>query len=790
MRSLRFAGLAVLCCLGALATPPACAAAARTDGSVLPFPPTPSASVAAPRLQDSKHQRRVEKSRLPKDAPNILIILLDDVGFGLPDTYGGPIHTPTLSRIASQGISYNAFHTTSICSPTRASLLTGRNHQRVGSGTIAERAVDWDGYTGVIPRTSATLAKVLGAYGYKTAAFGKWHNTPATETTAMGPFTLWPTGEGIGFDYFYGFLAGETSQWEPRLVENFNPVEPPHDEKYHLSEDLADKAITWLRKHRAFSPDKPFFMYWASGAAHGPHHIFKEWADKYKGKFDDGWDALRERTFQRQKELGWIPADAKLTPRAETMAAWDSIPEAERPFQLRLMEVFAGFVEHVDAQVGKVIDELDRLGIRDNTIVIYIFGDNGSSAEGQNGSISELLAQNQIPNTIQQQLAALNALGGLDALGGPKVDNMYHAGWAWAGDTPLRYTKLIASHFGGTRNPMAISWPARIKPDNTPRSQFHHVNDVVPTIYEILGITPPKVVDGFPQDPIDGTSMAYTFADASAPGRKHIQYFDNNGSRGIYHDGWYACAFGPLTPWLTVSPGLATWDSSKDVWELYDLRTDFSQADDLAAKEPKRLEEMKALFLKEAKANNVFPIGAGIWLRIHPEDRVKTPYTNWQFDASTTRMPEFAAPGLGRESNHVTVEADLGENASGVLYALGGASGGLALYMDKGQLVYEYNMMIIERYTARTQEKLALGKHTIEVVTTIAKPGAPAEVVLAVDGKEVARTTVQRTVPAAFTASETFDVGVDLGSPVSVDYFDRRPFRFDGTIAAVNVQLK
>jgi arylsulfatase len=790
MRSLRLAGVGVLYCLGVLATPLACAAAAPTDGSVLPFPPTPSASVAAPRLQDSKHQRRVETSRLPKDVPNILIILLDDVGFGLPDTYGGPIHTPTLSRIASQGISYNAFHTTSICSPTRASLLTGRNHQRVGSGTIAERAVDWDGYTGVIPRTSATLAKVLGYYGYKTAAFGKWHNTPATETTAMGPFTLWPTGEGIGFDYFYGFLAGETSQWEPRLVENLAPVEPPHDEKYHLSEDLADKAITWMRKHRAFSPDKPFFMYWAPGAAHGPHHVFKEWADKYKGKFDDGWDALRERTFERQKELGWIPADTKLTPRAETMAAWDSIPESERPFQLRLMEVFAGFVEHVDAQVGKVIDELDRLGIRDNTIVIYIFGDNGSSAEGQNGTISELLAQNQISNTIPQQLAALNALGGLDALGGPKVDNMYHAGWAWAGDTPLRYTKLIASHFGGTRNPMAISWPARIKPDKTPRSQFHHVNDVVPTIYEILGITPPKVVDGFPQDPIDGTSMAYTFADANAPGHKHTQYFDNNGSRGIYHDGWYACTFGPLTPWLTVSPGLATWDSSKDVWELYDLRTDFSQADDLAAKEPKRLEEMKALFLKEAKANNVFPIGAGIWLRIHPEDRVKTPYTSWQFDATTTRMPEFTAPGLGRESNHVTVDADLGENASGVLYALGGASGGLTLYMDQGQLVYEYNMMIIERYTARTQEKLAPGKHRIEVDTTIAKPGAPAEVVLTVDGNEVGRTTVQRTVPAAFTASETFDVGVDLGSPVSLDYFDRRPFRFDGEIERVTVSLK
>ncbi|MCX7111248.1 MAG: arylsulfatase [Proteobacteria bacterium] len=776
--------------LGLLAHTLGHAAPPPTDGSVLPFPPTPSASVAAPRLQDSKHHRRVGQNHTPKNAPNILIILLDDVGFGLPDTYGGPIHTPTLTRIANQGISYNAFHTTAICSPTRASLLTGRNHQRVGSGTIAERAVDWDGYTGVIPRTSATLAKVLGEYGYKTAAFGKWHNTPATETTAMGPFTLWPTGEGIGFDYFYGFLAGETSQWEPRLVENLNPIEPPRDDKYHLSEDLADKAIVWMRKHRAFAPDKPFLMYWAPGAAHGPHHVFKEYADKYKGKFDGGWDALREATFKRQKEFGWIPADTQLTARAETMAAWDSIPESERAFQQRLMEVFAGFVEHVDVQAGKVIDELDRLGIRDNTIVFYIFGDNGSSAEGQNGSISELLAQNQIPNTVRQQIEALNQLGGLDALGGPKVDNMYHAGWAWAGGTPFHHTKLVASHFGGTRNPLAVSWPSHIQPDKTPRPQFHHVNDIAPTVYDILGIKPPTVVDGFKQDPIDGVSMAYTFADAQAPGHKHTQYFDNNGSRGIYQDGWFAGTFGPLTPWLTVSPGLATWDSGKDVWELYSLKTDFSQSDNLAAKEPKRLEAMKSAFLKEAKSNQVFPIGAGIWLRIHPEDRIKTPYTSWQFDSATTRMPEFTAPGLGRESNHVTVEAEMGDNASGILYALGGASGGLALYMDKGDLVYEYNMMIIERYTARSKTKLGSGKHKIEVDTTIAKPGAPAEVVLTVDGTETARTTVKRTVPAAFTASESFDVGVDLGSPVSRAYFDRAPFRFEGKIEGVRVELK
>ncbi len=763
-----------------------------SDGSVLPFPTPPSKSIAGPTLQDSNLVPFPNVSHLPKDAPNILIILLDDVGFGLPDTFGGPIHTPTLTRLANEGTSYNTFHTTSICSPTRASLLTGRNHQRVGSGTIAERAVNWDGYTGVIPRTSATIAKVLSNYGYKTAAFGKWHNTPATETTAMGPFTLWPTGDGIGFDYFYGFLAGETSQWEPRLVENFNTIEPPHDPKYHLSADLADKAIAWLDKHEAYAPDKPFFMYWATGASHGPHHIFKEWADKYKGKFNEGWDILRQRTFEHQKATGWIPANATLTPRDKTMESWDSIPASERAFQTRLMEIFAGFTEHADIQAGRVIDELDRLGLRKNTIIFYIFGDNGSSAEGQRGTISELLAQNGIPSTIEQHLEALKGLGGLDALGGPKTDNMYHAGWAWAGDTPFKGTKLLGAYFGGTRNPLVIDWPSRIKHYTTPRAQFHHVNDIAPTIYDILHIKPPKVVDGFKQDPIDGISMVYTFADANAPGEKHTQYFDNNGSRGIYHDGWFADTFGPFIPWEAAasSAKIKDWDANKDEWELYDLRNDFSQADNLASKYPDKLAAMKKLFLKVAKENKAFPIGAGNWLRIHPEDRVKTPYTSWKFDASTTRMPEFTAPGLGRESNHVTVDADVGENANGVLYALGGFSGGLTLFMDKGELVYEYNMMEIERYTARSADKITAGKHRIEVDTTIAKPGGAADVVLTVDGKEVGRMTVKRTVPAAFTASESLDVGIDLGSPVSLDYFDRRPFKFDGKIEGVEVKLK
>ena len=660
---------------------------------------------------------RKEPERLKPGAPNILIVLIDDVGFGQPDTFGGEVHTPTLSRLRDSGISYNCFHTTSICSPTRAALLTGRNHHRVGNGTIAERASDFDGYTGIIPKTSATIAETLHHYGYKSAAFGKWHNTPANQTTAMGPFDRWPTGHG--FDYFYGFLAGETSQWEPRLYENLNAIEPPHNEKYHLTEDMADKGLAWLKRHQAFSPDKPFLMYWAPGAVHGPHHIFPEWADKYKGKFDDGWDKYRERVFARQKELGWIPADTKLTPRAESMASWDSIPEAERPFQRRLMEVFAGFVEHTDAQVGKLVDGLEQLGLRDNTIILYIWGDNGSSAEGQKGSVSELLAQNNIPNTIQQQMAALNKIGGLPVLGGPKVDNMYHAGWAWAGSTPFRSTKLVAAHFGGTRNPMVISWPKGIKPDKTPRSQFHHVNDIVPTLYEVIGIKPPEEVNGFKQDPMDGVSMAYTFADAKAPGRKKTQYFENNGSRGIYHDGWFACTFGPFIPWDTAgsTPKLKNWDANKDVWELYDLTKDFSQADDLAAKEPERLAKMKELFLAEAKANKALPIGGGLWTRFHPEDVITSPYKSWRFDATTTRMPEFTAPGLGKRSNHVAIDVEVGKEASGVLYALGGASGGLTLYMDKGQLVYEYNMLIIERTIAKSEGKIAPGKHKIEVDT-------------------------------------------------------------------------
>ncbi|MFM8495641.1 MAG: arylsulfatase [Planctomycetia bacterium] len=763
------------------------AAARSAAQDVLPFPDPPLPSVVRERLQDSKPVWPEAPRRIAADAPNIVVILLDDVGFGVAETFGGEVRTPTLSRLAETGIRYTRFHTTSICSPTRAALLTGRNHTRVGSGTIAERAVAFDGYTGVIPKTAATVAEVLRHYGYRTGAFGKWHNTPATETTAIGPKDRWPTG--YGFDHFYGFLAGETSQWEPRLVRNLDAVEPPQGKRKHLTEDLVDEALGWLDDRGAYAPDKPFFLYFAPGAVHGPHHVAAEWADRYRGKFDDGWDAYRQRVHRRQLDSGVIPPGTKLTPRPDTLQAWADIPAAERPFQTRGMELFAGFVEHTDAQLGRLVDGLEARGLRDDTLIFCIWGDNGSSAEGQQGTISELLAQNNIPTTVAQQLAALDRLGGLPALGSPATDNMYHAGWAWAGSTPFRSTKLVAAHFGGTRNPLVVSWPRRIKPDGAIRTQFQHVVDVVPTIYEVVGITPPQVVNGQRQIGFDGESFAATFDDARAPERKAPQFFDNNGSRGIHKDGWFAYAIGPLYPWNTPAslPRIASWDSATDQWELYHVAEDFSQADDLAAKHPEKLAELKREFLRLAADNHDFPIGAGNWLRLHPEDRVKTPYDRWTFTRHTRRMPEFAAPGLGRESTVVELDVTTAPRSSGVLYALGGSGGGLALSMEEGHLSYLYNMMIVERYTGRSPEPLPPGKHAIRVTTSIPGPGQPGTVSVDVDGRPSFTVALARTVPAAFTASESFDVGLDLGSTVDPAWLEREAFAFDGAIGTVRV---
>ncbi|HEY1196530.1 arylsulfatase [Flavobacterium sp.] len=760
---------------------------------ILPFPPAPSASEAGRTISESVYKNREVKPRLSKDAPNILIVLIDDAGPGLPDTYGGEVHTPTLSKVAGTGISYNRFHSTAMCSPTRASLLTGRNHTRVGNGQITELANDWDGFSGLIPKTSATAAEVLKQYGYSTAAFGKWHNTPNRETSQAGPYDNWPTG--YGFEYFYGFLAGEASQYEPTLVKNTTYVKTPKtaEEGYSLSDDLADNAIEWLETHQAVHPDKPFFIYWAPGAAHGPHQVPKQWIDKYKGKFDDGWDKYRERVFEKQKKLGWIPTNTKLTARPDKLTAWNDIPESEKPFQRKLMEVYAGFAEQADYDVGRVIDMLDKLGLKDNTLIFYIWGDNGSSSEGINGSISELLTQNQIPSTIEEHIKTLNELGGLDVLGSPKTDNMYHAGWAWAGSTPYKGTKLLGAYFGGTRQPLAVSWPKKIKIDKTPHSQFHHVNDIVPTIYEAAGIKKPEIVNGFAQDPFDGISMLYSFNDAKAPDQKRTQFFDIMGSRSIYHDGWIASAFGPRIPWATITPGIDKWTPDKDTWELYNLNEDFSQAVDLSSKNPEKLASLKELFLIESTKNNNLPIGGGLYLVLHPEDMPLNPATEFNFSGTMTRLPESIAPKIGTISNSIVIEADFPKNANGVLLALGSFSGGISCYVKDGILYYEYNMMEIKRTIISGTLKLEEGKNKIVIDLKTAKHNQyphlkSGSVNISVNGKKYASGNVPILINLGFTANDCMDVGTDLGSPVSESYFDKAPFNFNGKIEDVSIK--
>ncbi len=757
----------------------------------LPFKKAPSASETGITLAESEHKWRQEPNRLPEDAPNIVIFLTDDTGFGNPSTFGGPANTPTLTRLADEGIKYNEFHTTAMCSPTRASILTGRNHHRVGYGQISEFASDWDGYIGAIPRETATLPQILGAYGYTSGAFGKWHNTPTVDITPSGPFDQWPTG--LGFNYFYGFMAGEASQYEPMLFENTVAVDYPETEGYHLTEDLADHAITFMRQQRMSHPDKPFFVYFAPGAVHGPHQVAKEWADKYKGNFEKGWEELRKEIFKRQKEMGIIPENAKLTEIDPTMTKWGDIPKSEREFQSRLMEVYAGFLEHTDAQYGRIVDELESLGVKENTLIIYINGDNGSSAEGLEGSISELLAQNGMPSTTTQQLEVLNnEYGGIDALGTNMLESIYHHGWAWTGSTPFKSTKLVAAHFGGTRNPMVISWPEKIKHDPKVRSQFTHVNDVAATIYDILDITPPDFYDGVAQDKIDGHSFANSFNDVNAKSLNTTQYFEIMGSRGIYKDGWFAGTFGPRIPWSAAESKLAGWDPNKDVWELYDLSQDYSQANNIAKENPEKLRQMQDAFMVEATNNKVFPIGGSLYIVAYHQDQMKaTTNTEWNMYEGMTRIAESQAPKfMSGFSTHSTIDADIPENASGVLFAVGGLSAGFTVFMDNGVLYAEYNAMTMNRYKVNSINKIPTGKVKIEVIVKAQekKPLAPSLITLMVNGKKVGEVMAEITVPAIFTASETFDIGEDKGSGVALEYHDRIPFMFNGKIHKINIK--
>jgi len=758
------------------------------DGSILPIPEAPFAGTIGKTFEDSTPDFP-QPVKPPAGAPNVVVILIDDLGFGQPGTLGGPVPTPSLDALAAEGLTFTRFHTTAICSPTRAALLTGRNHHQTGNGTITELATGFPGYNSVWPKSTATVAESLKDNGYSTAAFGKWHNTPDWETSPIGPFDRWPTG--LGFEYWYGFQGGETSQWEPQLFRGTTPVEPPAhpDDRYYLTTDLVDDAIGWIDRQQSVAPEKPFFVYFATGAVHAPLHAQQEWTDKFKGQFDQGWDSVREETLARQKELGIVPENTDLTSRPDSIPAWDSLDADAKRLYARHQEVFAGFLAETDHEVGRLIAAVRALPDGDNTLIIYIAGDNGPSAEGSlTGTLNNMMTQNGIPDSVANQLP------GIDELGGHLHENHYPVGWAWAGASPFQWMKRVPSHFGGTRNGMFVSWPGHIKDPGGKRTQFHHVIDVVPTILEAAGIKEPTEVNGTAQTPIAGVSMEYAFDSADAPDARTTQYFETGGHRAIYHDGWVAASFHGV-PWaLTGSVGF-----DDNQWQLYNIDEDFSQAHDLAAANPDKLAELQAVFDEEAAKYDVFPLDDRFAERGVGGDRpsfVKG-RTTFTYKPGTVRIPEGNAPPIYQRSHTITAKVTIPEGgASGVLIATGGGSGGYTLYVDDGgRPVYEYNYFGQERYRIEGKDALPPGEHVI-VLDYQQRPffpfkettGGPA--VLSVDGVKVSEGEVGLVVPARFSATETLDIGMDLGAPVSRAYVGRAPFAFDGKIDTVTVELK
>jgi arylsulfatase A-like enzyme len=722
----------------------------------------------------------------PKGAPNVVVILLDDLGFGQPGTFGGPVPTPNLDRLASQGLRYNRFHTTAICSPTRAALLTGRNHHQVATGTITELATGYPGYNSVWPRSTASAARVLKENGYSTAAFGKWHNTPDWETSPIGPFQHWPTG--LGFEYWYGFHGGETSQWEPQLFRNEITVEAPKrpEQGYHLTEDLVDDAIQWINRKQSLAPDKPYFIYFATGAMHAPLHAPKEWIDKFKGQFDQGWDKVREQTLERQKKLGLVPANTQLTPRPKEIEAWDSLsPDAKRLYAGH-QEVFAGFLAHTDHHVGRLLNAIASLPDADNTLIFFVAGDNGPSAEGSvTGTLNNMMTQNGIPDSVAAQLPKI------DEIGGPLHENHYPVGWAWAGSSPFQWMKRVPSHFGGTRNGLVVSWPAGIKDKGGLRTQFHHVIDVVPTIYQATGITAPNSVDGIKQTPIAGVDMTYSFGNASAPGTRKSQYFETGGHRAIYHDGWVAASFHGV-PWqLTGSVGF-----KNNVWELYNIEEDFSQATDLAKNNPQKLKELQAVFDAEAKQFDVYPLDDRFAERAANAYRpsLTRGRTKFTYGAGATRIPEGSAPPVYQRSHKITAKVTIPEKgAEGVIVAEGGGSG-FVLYVKDSRAHYDYNFFGKATYSVSSDKPLPTGD--VEIVLRyeqqpfrpfVETKGGTAE--LFVNGESAGKGNIENVAPARFSATETLDIGMDLGAPASHAYRDKAPFAFTGTVKSVEIEV-
>ncbi len=722
----------------------------------------------------------------PRGAPNIVVVLLDDVGFAWPSTYGGPVRMPTADRLAGVGLTYCQFHVTGLCAPTRAALLTGRNHHSVSTGVVAEMSTGYPGYCGLLPKSCATIGELLSPNGYATAWFGKNHNVPDSHTSAAGPFDYWPMRRG--FDYFYGFVGGETDQFYPALYRNNTPVDVPRrpEEGYQLTRDLADDCVQWMRTQKAITPQRPFFVHFAPAAAHGTHQPPLDWRGRNKGRFDMGWDRCREQILARQLELGVVPPGTRLTARPEQLRAWDSFSDEEQALFALQMENFADYLEHCDHEIGRLVSTLEALGEFDNTLFLYILGDNGSSAEGGlEGTINE--------GTTMQGLApkVLESARFKDEWGLPGTWPHFAAGWAWAGDTPFQWMKQVASHFGGTRNGMVVSWPSWIADKGARRFQFHHVIDIVPTLLEVVGIEPPETVNGIPQKPIEGVSMAYTFdrANAEAKSRRTVQYFEMMGNRGLYMDGWMAsCRHGRL-PWETSG----TADFAKDRWELYAIEDDFSQSEDLAERFPEKLRAMQEQFLIEATKYGVFPLDDRFSERADPTLR-PSHYTGRReltFYPGMVRLPEGSAPRFSNTDHALTVHAEIPEGgAEGVLICMGGDMAGWTLFVEDGRLRYHYNWFTFARYDVVSDEPLPTGRVELRLEFECDDPkqrGGRAEVRLFCNGRLVGRGRIEKQVPGRF--SESLDVGEDKMSPVYAGYRDRLPFRFTGTLERIDVQL-
>jgi arylsulfatase len=758
--------------------------------SVLPIP---DKAYAGPILYDAKdpdvHFPPIEQLRPPEGAPNVLIILIDDVGFGTASTFGGPCNTPNFDAVAADAVRYTRFHTTALCSPTRAALLSGRNHHSVGMGGITEIATSAPGYTSLRPNTMAPLAETLKLNGYSTAQFGKCHEVPVWQTSPMGPFDNWPAGGG-GFEYFYGFIGGEDNQWNPALYEGLTPVEPTKtpEEGYHLTEDLADHAISWVRQQKALMPDKPFFMYFAPGATHAPHHVPKDWIDKYKGKFAHGWDQQREITFARQKELGVIGPDADLTARPAEIPAWDDMDPALKPVLERQMEVYAAFMEHTDHHSGRLIDALKDLGVYDDTLVYVIIGDNGASAEGTHqGAFNEMANFNG--------MAALETpefmVSKLDEFGSPSSYNHYAVGWAWAMDTPYQWTKQVASHWGGTRNGTVIRYPKLLKDKGGIRNQFVHVIDIAPTVLEAAGIPEPTFVHGVQQEPYQGTSMLYTFENADAPERHDLQYFEMFGNRGIYYKGWSAVTK-HTTPWLLMGATKPAFDD--DVWELYDGNTDWTQAHDLSKENPDKLHELQRLWLIEATRYNVLPLDDRGVERAIPEiaGRPTLIHGNSQLlFAGMGRLSENSVVNIKNKSFSVTANIDVPESgAEGTIIAQGGRFGGWGLYFRHGLAKFVYNVLGINEFPIVATEPIPQGAHQVraEFAYDGGGLGKGGTVTLYYDGKPVGSGKVGYTQAMIFSADETTDVGYESGTTVSSELTPEGS-RFTGKIEWVQIDL-